>query len=203
MLVMLSAAAVAYFYEDAQPRVYQTQVTLVAKPVPPDNGLIEAIKKTMPTYRQELGSKDLLRRVLDDNLIRDVSLDALGGQIDIQAQPDNNALVMRVDDGNPRRAAVLAEAISQAFVLRQAADQQASPGGNRVVWTITQPAEEATQPYKPRPRLYAVAAALFGLILGLLLAIGLELLDTTLKTPADVQQYTELTTLGIIPRRTK
>ena len=49
LLVMLSAGVVAYLYSNAQPTLYQARVTLVAQPVPPDNGTIEAIKKTMST----------------------------------------------------------------------------------------------------------------------------------------------------------
>ncbi len=203
LLVMLSAAAVAYLYTNAQPRVYQAQVTLVAKPVPPDNGLIEAIKKTMSTYAQELGSKSLWTSVVDGNLMRTVDLSALSGQIKVQPRPDQNSLVMTVDNQDSVLAAQIAEAISQAFVERQTAENQALASGNKVVWVIAQAAEVPSQPYQPRPLLYAGAAALFGLILGLLLAIGLELLDTTIKTPADIKQYTELNTLGIIPRASK
>jgi len=187
--------------------VYQARVTLVAKPVPPDNGLIEAIKKTLPTYAQELGSKDLWTRVVDDNMIQDVDVNALPGLIKVQAQPDQNALVMTVDrasmttDSNSGEvAAILADRISRAFVERQMADTQSNVGGNRVVWDITQPAEAPDRPYQPRPLLYGGAAALFGLVLGLLLAIALELLDTTLKTPSEVSQYLGMNTLGVIPR---
>src|SRR5436853_226206 len=199
---MVSAAAVAYVYSDAQPTLYQAQVTLVAEPVPPDNGLIEAIKKTMDTYAAKLGSKEFWRRVIDDELIRTVDVNALPGQIKVQSRPDQNAIVMTVDNGDPALAAQLAEAISNAFVAEQMAQtQDVSAGGNRVVWTITQPAEKPQQPYQPRPRLYAVAAALFGLILGLLLAVALELLDTTVKTAEEVEQYLGMSTLGVIPRK--
>ena len=200
MLVMLSAAAVAYLYTNAQPRIYQAQATLVAKPVPPDNGLIEAIKKTMSTYAQELGSRSLWEDVVDSNIMRSVDVGALASQIKVQARPDQNALVMTVDNQDNVQAAQLAEAISQAFVERQTAENEALASGNKVVWVIAQPAEVPSQPYQPRPLLYAAAAALFGLILGLLLAIGLELIDTTIKTPADIKQYTQLNTVGIIPR---
>src|SRR5947207_11695161 len=203
LIVMLTAGAVAYLYTNDQPRIYQAQVTLVAKPVPPDNGLIEAIKKTMPTYAQELGSKDLWRQVIDDNMIQDVDVEALPGQIKVQSRPDDNALVMTVDNKSGKQAAILADRISKAFIEKQMADTQGSSvSGNRVVWDITQPAEEPSKPYQPRPTLYGAAAALFGLILGLLLAIALELLDTTLKTPSEVNQYLGMSTLGVIPRGT-
>jgi capsular polysaccharide biosynthesis protein len=202
-LVMLSAAAVAYLYTNAQPRIYQAQTTLVVKVVPPENGTIEAIKKNMSTYAQELGSKTLWRDVMDSNLIRTWNIDALSNQVKVQARPDQNALVMTVDNEDKDVAADVAKAISQAFVEQHNAENQALASGNKVVWVITQAAEPPPQPYQPRPLLYAGAAALFGLILGLLLVIGLELIDMTLKTPADIKQYTELNTLGIIPRSTK
>jgi capsular polysaccharide biosynthesis protein len=201
---MLSAAAVAYLYEDSRPRIYQVTTTLVARPVPPDNGLIEAIKKTLPTYAQELKSKDLLRFVVDDTPIQDVDVNAAFEQIKVQPLPDENSLVMTVDNRSPEQAALLADTISRAFIERQAAEAQSvTAAGNRIVWVITQPAEVPGQPYQPRPRLYAAAAALFGLLLGLLLAIGLELLDTSLKTPADVKQFVDLNTVGVIPRGTR
>lgn len=202
LIAMLAAGISAYLITDAQPRVYQAQVTLVAQPVPPDNGLIEAIKKTMPSYAQQLGSKEFWRQVVDDNMIQDVDIGALPGLIAVQPRPDENALVMTVDSRDPQQAALLAERISQAFVERQAATQQATPGGNRVVWDITQAAEVPGQPYQPRPRLYGAAAALFGLLLGLMLAIAIELLDTTLKSPTEVEQHLGISTLGVIPRGT-
>src|SRR5438552_452428 len=202
LIVMLSAGAVAYLYTNAQPRIYQAQVTIISKCVPPDNGCIEAIKKTLPTYAQELGSKDLWRQVIDDNLIQDVDLDALPGQIKVQARPDDNDLVMTVDNRSADMAATLADRISRAFVERQMADTQDLVSGNRVVWDIPQTPERPQKPYQPRPLLYGGAAALFGLILGLLLAIALELLDTTLKTPSEVTQYLGMSTLGVIPKGT-
>ena len=202
LIVMLSAGAVAYLYTNAQPRIYQAQVILVSKCVPPDNGCIEAIKKTLPTYAQELGSKDLWRHVIDDNLIQDVDLDALPGQIKVQARPDDNDLVMTVDNKSADMAAVLADRISRAFVERQLAATQDLVSGTRVVWDIPQTPEPPQRPYQPRPLLYGGAAALFGLILGLLLAIALELLDTTLKTPSEVSQYLGMNTLGVIPKGT-
>ena len=199
LLVALVAAAVAYIYADMQPRVYQSQVTVAAKPVPPDNGLIEAIKKTLPTYAAEMRSPNLVRQVVDSYGIADVDPNTVS--LLTQARPDDNSIVMTVDHGDPVVAAQLAEGVSQAFIERQAADnQQANASGQRVVWVTTQPATVPSAPYQPRPRLYAAAAALFGLVLGLLLAIALELLDTSLKTPSDVRQWTGMSTIGIIPR---
>jgi capsular polysaccharide biosynthesis protein len=202
LIVAVTAAAVAYLASDAQPRIYQAQVTVAAKPVPPDNGLIEAIKKTLPTYAQEMDSRDLIRDVVDGKYGEPIQ-DVVPGTIAIltQARPDDNSIVMTVDHADALKAAQVAESVSNAFIeLETAQNQQANASGLTVVWVVTQPATVPTEPYQPRPKLYGAAAGLFGLLLGLLLAIGLELLDTTLKTAADVQRYTGINTVGIIPR---
>jgi uncharacterized protein involved in exopolysaccharide biosynthesis len=201
LLAMLAAGAVAYVYENSKPRIYQAQATLVVRPVPLDNGMIEAIKKAMNSYAQELGSKQFWQQVIDANLIRDVDVDSLPGRIAIQPRPDENSILMTVDDTDPVRAAVLADRISRAFVERHNAENQnVNPGGFRIVWQVVQAPEVPSQPYQPRPRLYAFAGGLLGLILGLLMAAALELLDTSLKTPEDVRQFMGLNTLGVIPR---
>jgi capsular polysaccharide biosynthesis protein len=198
LIVALAAAAVAYLYSNAQPQVYQASVVVAAKPVPPDNGLIEAIKKTLPTYSAEMASRDLIRQVVDDNRIPDVDPDTI--VLRTQARPDDNSIVMTVDHANGLIAAEVAEGVSNAFIEKQAAEnQQANASGQRVVWVPTQSASVPSEPYQPRPKLYGAAAGLFGLLLGLLLAVGLELLDTSLKTPEDVERYVGVNTVGIIP----
>ncbi|HYP19170.1 MAG TPA: Wzz/FepE/Etk N-terminal domain-containing protein, partial [Chloroflexia bacterium] len=163
LIVTLAAAAVAYLYTNMQPRIYQAQTTVAARSVPPDNGTIEAIKKTMPTYAQDLGNRQTWSRSLDDAGVQDVSHDALAGQIKIQPRPDDNSIVMTVDGRDPLKAAIVAETIVNDFVDRQNAENQAtSAGGFRVVWLVTQPAEPPSQPYQPRPLLNTAAAALFG-----------------------------------------
>jgi capsular polysaccharide biosynthesis protein len=44
-----------------------------------------------------------------------------------------------------------------------------------------------------------MAGAILGLVLGVLLAFVLEYLDDTLKSSGDVERFTGLTTLGVIP----
>lgn len=202
MIVVLTAAAVAYVYSNMQPRLYQSQVAMVAKSVPVDNGTLEAIQKQMPSYQQDLMSPPAWQSALDANMIRAVTVEELSSKIKSQAQPNNYDIVMTVDDPDPTRAQLIAGVISQDFVQRQNAETQAvAAGGFRVVWFLPQEASLPDKPYQPRPLLYTGAAALFGLILGLLLAVVLELLDTTLKTAPEVQQWTGLNTLGVIPRR--
>ena len=74
-----------------------------------------------------------------------VTVNALPDQIKVQSRPDQNAIVMTVDNRDAMTAALLADRISAAFVERQTAEnQETTPGGNRIVWVIAQPAELPT-----------------------------------------------------------
>lgn len=54
--------------------------------------------------------------------------------------------------------------------------------------------------YRPSLSRNLAVGALVGLMLGVLLALGLEYLDDTLKTPEDVEKVLGLAMLGVIPR---
>lgn len=202
IIVAAVAAAVAYIATDLQPRVYQAQVTVAAQSVPLDNGMVEAIKKQLITYAGQMSSPIFIADVVDGKYgepIQDVDPAAL--VLKTQALPDNQTIVMTVDHADGMVAAQVAEAVSNAFIeVQAAANAQANSSGQKVVWVVTQPASVPSEPYQPRPKLYAAAAGLFGLLLGLLLVVGLELIDTTLKSVADVQRYVGLNTIGVIPK---
>jgi succinoglycan biosynthesis transport protein ExoP len=54
-------------------------------------------------------------------------------------------------------------------------------------------------PFKPRPLVNLMMAASFGLLVGALLAFGLEQLDDSIKTPEDVDSKLGIPLLGAIP----
>lgn len=202
VLFAVLETALVYVLVDSQPRIYQAQVTVAAQSVPLDNGMVEAIKKQLVTYASQMASKPFVSDVVDGKYgdpIMDVDPNAL--VLKTQALPDNQTIVMTVDHADGMVAARVAEAVSNAFIEQEAANNaQTNSSGQKVVWVVTQPATVPSEPYQPRPKLYAAAAALFGLLLGLLLVIGWEMLDTRLKSVEDIQRYVGLNTVGVIPK---
>ena len=53
--------------------------------------------------------------------------------------------------------------------------------------------------WPPRAAVTVPAGGLLGLILGLRLAVVWETFDKSLKSPADIERFVGLTTLGAIP----
>jgi capsular exopolysaccharide synthesis family protein len=69
--------------------------------------------------------------------------------------------------------------------------------GNNV--RVIDPAETPKYPFKPRKKRTLVVAALLGLMLGSLLALGVDMLDQTLHTQEDVERKLRLPFLGSVP----
>ena len=64
---------------------------------------------------------------------------------------------------------------------------------------IVDPAKPPRIPYKPKKLLNLALALTVGLVLGICLAFFIEHLDSSIKTPDDIDKYIKLPSLGVIP----
>lgn len=71
---------------------------------------------------------------------------------------------------------------------------------NRGNLRIIDPPELPTAPVRPRKTVNLVIGFLIGCIIGSIMAFVLESLDTSIRTPRDLQQVTNLSVLGTIPK---
>ena len=65
--------------------------------------------------------------------------------------------------------------------------------------TVVDPAERPNMPSRPNAMLNVLFGLVLGIVLGVATAAVLENVDTSLKTPADVERVLSLPTLGVIP----
>src|SRR5207244_2618924 len=95
--------------------------------------------------------------------------------------------------------AVQANRALYAALLQRAGETEVVRGVQLSNITVLDPAERPSMPSRPN----AILNVVFGLVLGLVLGIGtaavLENVDTSLRTPADVERILALPTLGVIP----
>ncbi len=87
----------------------------------------------------------------------------------------------------------------EEFVQRQKELQSASQLDPSTVQIVDR-AEVPVIPVRPKKRLYVILAALFSLIGGIGLSLGLEYLNDTLRTHEEVEKYVGVPVLGVIPR---
>ena len=202
LLTAFVAAASGYGFSKwqfQQGALFRSEATYQVVANQLDNGLYIVLQNKMNSYRNlALAPKELDKISAQLGLDRDADW-LLNKHVAIQALPDEQKMVVQVTYPDPATAPKLADAIGANMVGLVAAQNASLEGSSRINVIEIQSARPATVSWPPRGSITGAAGGVFGLILGLLLAFGLEALDNSLKTPTDVERYVGLTTLGAIP----
>lgn len=196
LLLAASAAIASYLFAKLQDPVYRSSVRLeVSGDL--DYGNTLAIEKRLQQFAQRIKTTRIAVEV-DRNLRTDLAAEALLEKVKVAAVPENLQIQIDVDDVSPERAQLIAREFGRAFEEQHTASEQGKLQEKQVlIAPLDQPTEAKLS--WPQPRVIVPAAAILGLVVGLLLVFVLEYLDDTLNTPEDVVRYLGLTTLGIIP----
>jgi capsular exopolysaccharide synthesis family protein len=123
----------------------------------------------------------------------------LAGRITASAPPDTVLIDINLRDRVPSQAKALANAVAAQF--GRVVGSLESPGRGQpspVSVTVVRPAELPVTPVTPRPVLNVGLGFVFGLAVGIGLAVLREVLDTSVKTTEDVQELTGSSALGVI-----
>jgi capsular polysaccharide biosynthesis protein len=178
--------------------VFRSEASYLVEPNRYDNGLLIVLRDRMNNFRSAALAPIQLEKISAD-LKLDRSADwLLDKHVAIQAQPEEQLMVVQVDYPDPDVAPRLANAIGENMVALVNARNNSIEGTDRINIRVNQPARPAYLQW-PRSRVLVPAGLLLGLVLGLLLAFVIEALDDTLKTAADVERFAGLPTLGAIP----
>ena len=125
------------------------------------------------------------------------SAGGLGGKIAVGTKSNTRLLTITVHDVDPVFAATLANKVAEVFA--QVVVDKMGAGNVNIIDQATTPSAPSS-PNKPRN-------LTLGLIVGIAFGVGLilliDFLDTTVKTPEDVEAITGFTLLGAIPEYEK
>ncbi len=183
-LVAALAALVAWLYSGLQPTTYQAQAEVVLLPGRADWSLGVYTKERMQTFRAVLLSPPLAEQALG-RLGVDLSPADLLGRTYVQIVPDEGRIVIQVQDGDPQRAADLANALAGVFQEWVEKFNRTQIGVDRIYVYLLSPAGRPTAPTGPRTALNTLAGAILGAILGLPLIFVWDQLDDTLRDPQE------------------
>ena len=215
-LIALVAAAVAFWYTDRQPRVYNSSTTMQVTGEPLGYWIDLTAKNQLAPLKPFITSGEIAQRAVERGGLGQFGLDAgaVQGRLAVAHNPDTNTIQIAASDSDPRRAAAIVNAVAGAFVEwseannRELAEafprrnQAGDPVGgaiDRVRVRQLAPATPQLTPSAPRPKLNAAAAAILGVALALVLAFALEYLDDTLRSAEDVRRHLDLPVLSGIP----
>ena len=197
LLVAAATFAGAVIYSKLQTPIFRSTIKISVTPGRSDYGLALTIERVLRNYSAQLTTRKMAQTVID-KLQLDITPEAFVNELKVSAQLDNNLIQIDVDDSDPNRAQAIANVLALVFVEEQTARSADVDRTNRLDVSILDDALPG-ELSSPKTKTNAIAGGIFGVLLGGLLAFGLEYLDDTLKTAEDVDRYVGLTTLGAIP----
>ena len=157
---------------------------------------ILASERLTKTYRELITQRPILQGVLAEGEFPDLTVDELRTKLDVSITRDTQLLEVSVRDEDPGQAARLANAVATTFVAQQDELSVTRPG----TVSIVESAEPPDSSVSPNLRLNILLAVAVGFILAGGLALMLEYLDDTVKSPDDVKTVAGLPILGEVGR---
>jgi capsular polysaccharide biosynthesis protein len=198
LLACVVAAGVAYGYSKTRPQVYRASVTLLAQPNRADYGLSLFLQNRINSYKQEVVAPALAQEVIDRAKL-DLDAGSLLAGVRVATDSSASTILITVDDQASGEAQVIANTLADVFAEKVAADNLSLAASDLRVDVVKVGSAGAGQAVGANTKTNVLAGAIMGLLLGGLLAFGLEYLDDTLKTAEDVERFVGLPILGLIP----
>lgn len=153
----------------------------------------------MSSYATLATTPAVLGPVIDD-LDLDVDVRSLADQVSATATDETVILDIAVSDTSPRRAAQIADAVADQLtdVVADLSPQN-DQGDPSVRSTVVTPANTPRFASSPNTRLNVATGLVAGLLLGVLLALVREALDTRLRDVRQLRTLTDAPLLGQLP----
>jgi len=178
-------------------RLYRSSIKISVNPARPEYGTALTVNNLLNNYSLQLTTVRLAQDVVD-KLRLDIAPETLLGRVRVSPQQDNFMLLVEVDNADPGTAERIAATLAATFVNQHNAANAEASRQDRIDLSVLDDAEPARL-YRPRAEINIAAGLLAGLLLGVLVAFGLEYVDDTLKSADDIERVLELRTLGVIP----
>lgn len=146
------------------------------------------------TYKELIG-KSLVLEEVSDRLDLPYGAGQLAAMISVSVVTDTQLLRLSVESSDPVLASEIANTTASVFIEQNQENQLSRPGDVSIVEAATTP----SVPVKPHVLLNTMMAAAIGLLLAAGVALLIEYLDDTVKSPEDLEAN-GLASLGGVAR---
>ena len=147
-------------------------------------------------YREIILSQDVLEKVATD-LKLDLPPKGLAGKIKVTVPVDTRIVSISVTDRAPEEASRIANS------LREVAAQKIISVTRVSDVTTLEEARPATSPSSPNIRRNTMVGFLAGAVVMVVTVLLVELLDTRVKRPEDIEDVMQIALLGVVPNLDK
>ncbi|KEQ32329.1 polysaccharide export, MPA1 family protein [Streptococcus mitis] len=147
-------------------------------------------------YREIILSQDVLEKVTSD-LKLDLSPKALASKVKVTVPVDTRIVSISVNDRVPEEASRIANSLREV-----AAEKIISITRVSDVTTLEE-ARPATAPSSPNIRRNTIIGLLGGTVFTVIAVLIVELVDTRVKRPEDIEDVMQIALLGVVPNLDK
>lgn len=195
-VISIGISAGISFY--SLPPIYQAQTQILVNQNSSSEGAYswqttETDLRLINTYNVIITSPVILTPVIDA-LNLNLTPAQLTQQISITNENDSKVITINVENANPSKAVEISNKVAE--VLKKQIPQLMSVD-NISILSAAKLSENPT-PVKPNKMLNIAIGGLIGLMLGVGLSFLLELLDMTIKSEREAEDYLELPVIGIV-----
>ena len=162
----------------------------------PTNQDLQAGSYLVKDYREIILSQDVLEKVATD-LKLDLSPKDLTKKVKVTVPVDTRIVSISVTDRAPEEASRIANS------LREVAAQKIISVTRVSDVTTLEEARPATSPSSPNIRRNTMIGFLAGAVVMIVTVLLIELLDTRVKRPEDVEDVMQIALLGVVPNLDK
>jgi len=180
-----------------QTPVYRSSIFLNVWPARLDWGLQQTIKGLMRNYAETIGSRQTAFKVVN-RLQLDITPDQLRAKLTIDPIEEDFLIRIDADDYDPLIARDIAQTTAEVFVEDIDVYMLDQDKRERLDINIRDAALPGTL-HKPKPKINALAGAVFGVLIGGMVVFLLEWLEADLiRSPEDVEKYVGVAVLGTL-----
>lgn len=143
-------------------------------------------------YREIILSQDALEKVAT-NLKLDMPAKTLASKVQVAVPADTRIVSISVKDKQPEEASRIANSLREVAAEKIVAVTRVSDV------TILEEARPATTPSSPNVRRNSLFGFLGGAVVTVIAVLLIELLDTRVKRPEDIEDVLKIPLLGLVP----
>lgn len=188
----------AVIFSEIQPPVYRSTAMLQVIPARYDYGLTLAAEQLLRQFANQIHTTSMAQQVIDE-LQLDITVDKLLADVTVAPIPEDFLIQIDANRPDPQEAKDVASAFARDFVAFHAAEILDIDRADRVTIRILEDAKYGWVHW-PKTKTLAMAGGVLGLLIGLLLAFGLEYLQSdVLRSTEDVERHVGVAVLGSIP----
>ena len=198
LLVTLVTVASALVFAKTRQVTYRSSAILQVFPARPDLGIAQVADQLLRQFGRQITTVSRARDVVE-KLQLDLPPRALLKGVKVAPIPEDLLIRIDVDLPDPEDAQNVANTFAHDFVEYHAVQNVDLDRRDRIEILILERAEYGTVHW-PKTKTLALAGAIFGLLLGGILAFALEYLESDIiRSSEDVERYVGIAVLGLIP----